>query len=377
MQIFYWAPYLSNIATINAVKRSAEGFKKFDKKEYYDVSIINSCGEWNFYKNNNYKIKILNNLPINFYNFLPKIGLIQSRLSFILIFVTNFIPLIWNIKKYKPKYLIIHLLTLLPIILSPIISKKTKIILRISGLPKMHFFRKFMWKKFSKYIHLVTAPTELTAKSLIEMDIFEADKIKVIRDPVINCKEINFKKKVALDENYLKEKYYLSIGRLTGQKNYKFLIKVFSKNLDIFTVKKLIIIGEGEDFKSLSKMIKDFGMEKNIFLLGFKENIYRYINNCSALLSTAEYEDPGFTLIEGAFLRKKIISSLVKNGPLEMKKNGDLCYFFKANDELDFLNQILVSERDLNFRDKLQNAQKFSKQFTIFSHYKTFKNLFR
>ena len=36
---------------------------------------------------------------------------------------------------------------------------------------------------------------------------------------------------------------------------------------------------------------------------------YKIINDSSGLISVASFEDPGFTLIEGAFLRKKIIKN--------------------------------------------------------------------
>ena len=378
MQIYYWCPFLSNIATINSVKNSASSLKKYSKKNFNiekDISILNSCGEWNYLKNNKLDIKVKNLLPFSFYKYLPKTGLVQSRMSFIIIFIFNFFPLLFHIKKNKPNFLIIHLLTFLPLLLSPIISKNTKIILRISGLPKMNFFRKFMWKKFSKYIFLITAPTQLTVDNLINLKVFDNEKIHVLRDPVINCNEINIMKKISLDEVFLDKDYYLSIGRLTDQKNFKFLIKVFSKNYHKFKNKKLVIIGEGENYDYLKQMIIKYKMTNNIYLIGFKKNVYKYIKNCLALISVADYEDPGFTLIEAAYLQKKIITSLVRNGPIEMKKNGDMCYFFESNNEVDFVNKILHSEEDKNINIKLIKAQKFSKKFTVFSHYKNFERL--
>ena len=50
MKIFYWSPFFSNIATIKAVFNSARSLIKFQKNNKYDVSIINSIGEWNNYK---------------------------------------------------------------------------------------------------------------------------------------------------------------------------------------------------------------------------------------------------------------------------------------------------------------------------------------
>ena len=39
-------------------------------------------------------------------------------------------------------------------------------------------------------------------------------------------------------------------------------------------------------------------MEDKIRLLGYKNNPYKYLFNCRALISTSLYEDPGFAIIE-------------------------------------------------------------------------------
>ena len=376
MLIYYWCPYLTNIATIKSVIRSAKSLKKYIKlkqNEKNEISILNTIGEWIFLKKNLFNIKIKNLLPFDFFKFIPKEGLIQSRLSFLIIFFTNFFPLLFHIKSKKPAYLVIHLLTLLPIILSPLLSRHTKIILRISGLPDLSFFRKFIWKLFSKYIYAVTTPTKLTYNMVLESNIFNKNKIKLLRDPVIECSEIIKKKKLPIDPDFKSTEFYLSIGRLTGQKNFSFLIKIFSKNIKNFRIKKLLIIGEGEERDNLKNLIKKYKMEKYIFLLGFKDNVYNYINNCEALISVAQYEDPGFALIETIFLKKKLISSLVKNGPIEMQNNGDIGYFFSYNNELEFLDAINKSEK--NFKDKSLRALKYSKEFTTFSHFKNLKKI--
>ena len=373
MQIYYWCPYLTNIATINAVKRSAISVKKYSKKNP-EVSIINSSGEWLFFKNNDFGIKIQSTLKdINLYKYLPKEGFVFSRLSFSIIFILNFFPLIFKIKKNKPNFLIIHLLTFLPIVLSPILSKKTKIILRISGYPELTLFRKLLWKFFSKYLYIVTTPTKLTRDYLIKNKIFDKEKIKILKDPIIVVKEINKKKKLT-SSLITKEDYYVSVGRLTNQKNHIFLIDTFAKNIKEFKIKKLYIIGSGENFNILRNKINFYKMENNIFLMGFQKNVYNIINNSSGLISVASYEDPGFTLIESAFLKKKVISSLVKNGPLEMKEFGNTGYFFEYNNEIDFVKKIIESEK-ANNAELIKNAFKFSKEYSLFEHYKNLNKI--
>ena len=57
--------------------------------------------------------------------------------------------------------------------------------------------------------------------------------------------------------------------------------------------------------KDLQKLITASNFENYIHLVGFKKNVYNYIKNSEAIISTAEYEDPGFVLLEVAFSQRK------------------------------------------------------------------------
>ena len=135
MNIIYWCPYLTKIATITSVINSCNSLKNTK----YIPKIINSCGEWQFYDKKENLINFLN--KVNIHKFLPKHGFLNSRISLILISLITFIPLIKYLKKRKPEFLIIHLLTSLPLMLNSIFKFETKIILRISGMPKMNLIR--------------------------------------------------------------------------------------------------------------------------------------------------------------------------------------------------------------------------------------------
>ena len=89
----------------------------------------------------------------------------------------SIIPLFKTLKKKKPNFLIIHLLTSLPIILFLLFNFKTKLVLRISGLPKLHFGRKILWKLINKKIYKVTCPTKQTFENLKKMNIFNNEKV--------------------------------------------------------------------------------------------------------------------------------------------------------------------------------------------------------
>ncbi len=127
MKIYYWAPFFSNVATINAVIRSAKSIVRYDKKSETKVTLIDAIGEWNNYGNLiKEEINIVKLNHINFINYIPKNSYIKSRISYLFIFFLNFFKLLKLINKDKPDYLIIHLMTSLPIMLSFFLIKKQK-----------------------------------------------------------------------------------------------------------------------------------------------------------------------------------------------------------------------------------------------------------
>jgi glycosyltransferase involved in cell wall biosynthesis len=111
----------------------------------------------------------------------------------------------------------------------------------------------------------------------LKKKIFNVKKIKLLKDPIINNKIIFNKKKERINDLPINEDFYLGVGRLTKQKNFSFLIEHFAKNLHKFKVKKLIIIGTGEESQNLDKIIIKYNAQNNIILLGFKKNIYKYL----------------------------------------------------------------------------------------------------
>ena len=366
MKILYWAPILSNIATLKAVVNSAESLMKYSNK--YNVTLINSAGEFNDFKKDNIKSNIhdLNSTLVN--KKLPGIGFIKTRISMLYIFFKSFFSLKQYLDKEKPDFIIIHLLTSLPLVLFLLFNFETKCILRISGFPKMNFFRLLLWKLSSNSIYKITCPTDLTKKYLRKYNFIKVEKIVTLYDPIINIKKITKLKKEnlkAYDKNF-----YFSAGRLTHQKNFDFLIDAFvqlkQKKRNIIP---LLIAGDGEKKEELQKKI-EIQKTQLIKLIGYKKNIYQLMKNSTAFILTSHWEDPGFVLIEAAFCRTFIISSNCKNGPLEfISPNGGLLYE-EGNIE-DFKRKFyeFINLSNNEIKQIKLNALKKTKNFTIFRHF--------
>mgnify|MGYP003970823633 FL=1 len=372
-KIFYWSPYLTNVATIEAVINSIKGVKKYSK--FFDPILINVCGEFDNYKNDLLKldIEVIDLVFFSYHKFLPTKGFLQSRLSFLIIFIVSFIPLFLLIRASKPDYLIFHLITSLPILVSNLIKKKTKFILRISGLPKYNLFRKFLWKNLGKKIYKVTCPTNGTINDLRLLKIFNDDKIILLRDPIINIKELL---KMKNKKNYLnfdnKDFSIVAIGRLTKQKNFKLLIQCFDKILNLKKNSKLFIIGEGEQRDFLQKLIEKKKLSQKIFLLGFQKNVFNYLKNANLFILSSLWEDPGWVLMEAAMCNTLILSSNCRNGPKEFLEDNRGGVLFENNSIQDFLSKFkqIIELNQKQIKEKKFFSKKKTKLFTYFNHYK-------
>ena len=247
--IFYWAPFNSKIGTVNSVLNSIKSIIKFSNKTV-NPYLIDATFEWSKYEEQ-YDLIYLRKSKKDFRKLRNK-GFFWSRLFFLRIFFSCFLPLKKILKTKKPDFLIVHLITSLPIILFFLFKFETKLILRISGEPKLNLLRKFLWKKISRKIHAVTCPSKETKNLLIESNIFDPEKIHVLYDPIIDISKLK-KKKDKIEKFFYGEKYFLSVGRLTNQKNFSFLISCFKDLVELYPDYKLVIIGEGEEKIKLKK----------------------------------------------------------------------------------------------------------------------------
>ena len=377
-KVFYWSPHINEqIATVKAVVNSAISLVKYDKN--YEPVILNVFGEWNSLKN------LLNEKNLNFKNLinlnvkLPINGFIKSRIFYIFLSFVILIPLYKFLKKEKPDYLIIHLITVPVLVLCFFFKFKTKFILRISGYPKLNFLRKTFWRIFSKKIYKIFTPTEITKKMLIDNGVFRADQIFLLRDPVISIKNLYKLKTEKIDDNFEFDNYILSIGRLTRQKNFQFLIKAYAHvKQEVTNLPKLLIIGEGEEKKYLTEKIIEHKVEKDVLLLGYRNNVFPYLNKSLFFLLSSDWEDPGFVLVEAAASNKLILSSDVLSGPKEFLYNKNSGFLYKKEDFTDFKDKIKYILNNINSKEiylKKLNAKKNTKKYTIFHHYKELSKL--
>ena len=375
MKLYYWSPFISNVATEKAVVNSIKSVKKFSK-EKINPCLLDIIGEWDVQKKDliNDNIKIIDLLNFKLVKFLPKYGFLRSRFSYIVVFFFSIFKLHKILKKDKPEYLMIHLMTFIPLLLLLFFNYETKFILRISGYPKLNYLRSFFWKIVGKKVYFITTPTIATMDLLKKFKIFDFNKIKYLPDPILNIDEIKKKK---LDDNTNNKKIFfdkiiVSIGRLTKQKNFEFLVEAFNKIIDEYPNFTLFILGEGEKRKKLEKQIKKLNLENKVFLIGHEKNIYKYLKRAEMFILSSLWEDPGFVLVEAGYSNTIVLSSDCPNGPKEILNNSQNGFLYRKNSLISFVEkfkEIQNTNEEQIFKKKLLLKKKI-KEFTLFNHYK-------
>ena len=376
MKIYYWSPFLSKIATVSSVIKSIEAIKNYSKKNV-DLSIIDSVGEWEQIPEKTKDIKIIKLYKKSIINKLPKGGFLRSRFTQLVIFFLSFFRLIHLLKKEQPDYLIGHLIVSLPLAVMTLIQSETKLIIRISGLPKLNIFRKIYWKFFGKKVYKVTCPTIATFERLKLLNIFDQKKLHLLHDPVISPKTIVFKKNELINSRYDNKKIIIAIGRLTKQKNFSLLLHCFALIKKKHPDYHLLILGSGEEQNKLKQIIHNLKISNDVDLLGFEENPYKYLNKAECFILSSLWEDPGFALLEAAYLNIPIIASNCPNGPEEILQNGLVGFLFENNNQKQLVKAFdrFCQTSKIDLKIKKIKSKKSTKAFTKFDHFKNFQKI--
>ena len=213
----------------------------------------------------------------------------------------------------------------------------------MSGKINFTYLRKLIYVLSKKHIKKILIQTQISKKKIVETGIFKKNKIIFLRDPIIDHELIKKMKKKKIENHFIKKKFFVSIGRLSRQKNFLFLVKCLKKILEKENF-LFLIIGDGEEKKKIKEYIQRFKLSKNIILLGYRQNIFKYLSRSSGLICTSLWEEPGFVIQEAAACKKIILTSDCESGPAEFVGYGKTGFVFESNIQKSFIdkfNQLL------------------------------------
>ena len=197
---------------------------------------------------------------------------------------------------------------------------------------KLGFLYKFLMKLLYPYATKIITNSEQCRLELLNLTKFKDGQIIVIKNALDIEKIINLSKTGLYSQNSFEGYSFVTIGRLSYQKNYPAMLRIFSILKKNLKKARLIIVGEGKDRKKLEKLAQSLGLSTchsiehvgDVFFIGFHENPYQFINDKSIFLLTSYYEGLPNVLLEAMACGAFIVSSDCKTGPREILTKENL-----------------------------------------------------
>lgn len=200
---------------------------------------------------------------------------------------------------------------------------------------------KFVDFTFLKLHHLsqhIVVVSNGISEELIRKGI-NKEKITVISNP-IDISQIKKLSMVDVDNKYNPflesgKPLLISAGRLSPEKNYKFLLDVLKKVREKIDC-NLIILGEGSERSILERYAINLNIREHFFLPGWVENPFNIISHADVFLLSSLWEGFGNVIIEAMCCGVPVVSFDCPTGPRDIINHLENGYLIKMNDMDDF-----------------------------------------
>lgn len=186
---------------------------------------------------------------------------------------------------------------------------------------------------------------------------------KVIYNPINREKILKLSNEKIDDIKSTNKFKLISVGRLAEEKGYDRLLRVFKRLNDQGLDLQLSIIGSGEKYNELNDYIEKNNLSDKVFLLGYRENPYKYVKNSDLFVCSSISE--GFSLVIGEAMAVGVpVISVACPGPNEVIGFGEYGMLVN-NDESSLCNGIkmLIDDKKLydTYRTKaIERGRMFS-----------------
>jgi len=327
------------------------------KGEKIQCGIVAVAGIGKFEKN----FKNLN-IPVKYFDCIIRIG---KYIRFINII--NVIKLAIWIKKSRFDIVNTHLF------LGGLIGRTAAILAGVKCIfhtvHSTYYWKKFYHLIFDRILFLFTKKVICDSNTVREFTIKQwkvsPEKFIVIHTG-IDIDKFNIssvKKKVIRKSLGIKknEKVIISTGRLYKTKRFPFLIDIFYEVVKQCPQTRLIIAGDGPEYKLVVKKIKELNLEQNVIMTGYIENIEKLLPAGDIFVLPTEVEGCPLSFIEAMASKIPVVGSDIPAlREVVSKNNGVLCQLDDKKCFVWNIVKILNNKRLLHLLGK--NGYKIAKE---------------
>ncbi len=134
-------------------------------------------------------------------------------------------------------------------------------------------------------------------------------------------------------------------GRLSWEKNQKFIVEVAALLRNRGLKFKLLIAGTGKLESELRAQVKSLDLEQHVLFLGFVENIKAFMESVDIFLLSSVYEGFGYVLVEAMASSRPVVAFSSSSTP-EIVVDGKTGYLAGKDNKEAFAERILELSRE-------------------------------
>lgn len=190
----------------------------------------------------------------------------------------------------------------------------------------------------------ILAVSHGVAASLSKWLGIEPDTIRVINNPIISHRLFDAMAE-KLDHPWFQADQppvILAVGRLAKQKDYPTLIQAFATLSDQIPA-RLVILGEGDERRSIEGLIASHHLQGRVALPGFVPNPYAYMSRASLFVLSSAWEGYPTVLVEALACGCPVVATDCPSGPAEILSGGDLGILVPVGDAAALAQAMLSS----------------------------------
>lgn len=183
-----------------------------------------------------------------------------------------------------------------------------------------HYYR--MNRYYNQLDHLFFVSNH-TMRSF--QDKFSADENKctvyynpIDKQEILECARIPCE--VCFEDDHIN---VLTVGRISGEKGQDMIPAVVRKLTDLGLEICWYIVGDGENRPTVEQLIREYGVEDRVILLGTRTNPYCYMKSCDIYVQPSYTEGYSTTICEAGILGKAIVGTKPSGGIYDQITHGE------------------------------------------------------
>lgn len=316
-----------------------------------------------------------NNKKLPFINKIYSISVSRSPFRF------GNLKAIWDLKKIikKEKYDLIHTNTPMGAVVTRLAARsyrkkgKLKIIYTAHGF---HFFKGcpiINYVLFYPIEKILSKCTDLIITMNMEDYEFAKKhfKTKIRYIPGIGFNKDKLGETLSLEEKKCLKKqlgincndYIITyVAEISKRKRQKYLIKALSK-MDLKNI-TVLLIGDNNNGQMVTKLINKNNLEDKIKMIGFQDNINKYLEITDLVVSVSKQEGLPLNIMEAMYKEKPIIVSNCR-GNRDLIINNKNGIVVSLNNQEELIKAILLLKNNNKLSDKLRKGSKDIDKYSI------------